>query len=133
MEEGKDKMTDVHGKRIFLSGPITGMDHHNVAAFAVAHDDLKEAGAAYVFNPAMRYLGQRPDLAAAKTHEDYMTDCIHELTDRKKRTQGWEQVIPRKYDLLVSLPGWEKSDGATEERAVAEACGIEVCDLWEVI
>ena len=34
-------------------------------------------------------------------------------------------------DLLVSLPGWEKSAGATLERTVAEACGIEVCELAE--
>ena len=125
-------MIDVHGKRIFLSGPITGTEHHNVAAFAEAHERLKEAGASYVFDPAVGYLYQRQSLASAKTHEDYMTDCLHELTDRKKRTQGWEEVIPRKYDLLVSLPGWEGSDGASTERVVADACGIDVCDLREV-
>lgn len=126
-------MIDVKGKRVFLSGPITGMPHHNVGAFAEAHDDLKVAGAEYVFNPALGYLCQRQGLATLKTHDDYMTDCIHELTDRRKRTQGWEDVIPRKYDMLVSLPGWEDSNGATKERVVAEACGIECHDLDEVI
>lgn len=126
-------MIDVRGKRVFISGPMTGKWHCNVAEFATAHARLKEAGAAYVFNPAIGYLCQRQEVAALKTHGDYMCDCIHELTDRRKRTQGWEYVIPMAYDLLVSLPGWEDSDGAATERAVAEACGIEVADLSEVI
>lgn len=133
MEEGKDEMIDVTRKVIFLSGPMTGIERNNVAAFAEAHHDLKEAGAAYVFSPADRYLRQRQEVAAIKTHADYMTDCIHELTDRKKRSQGWEDVIPRKYDMLVSLPGWESSEGARAERDVARACGIEVRDLGEVL
>lgn len=125
-------MIDVRGKRIFLSGPMTGHEHYNVTAFAEAHARLKEAGAAYVYNPTIGYLCQKQEVAALKTHADYMTDCLHELTDRKKRTQGWEEVIPRRYDLLVSLPGWDDSEGAVTERTVAEACGIECCDLEEV-
>lgn len=125
-------MIDLSGKRVFLSGPMTNQRLYNVSEFAEAHARLKQAGARYVYNPALGYLCQKPEVAAIKAHEDYMTDCIHELTERKKRTQGWEDVIPRKYDLLVSLPGWEKSDGATKERVVAEACGIDCADLEEV-
>lgn len=132
MEEGNLKMIDVTGKVIFLSGPMTGMPRYNVAAFAEANHDLKEAGAAYVFSPADRYLRQRQAVTALKTHADYMTDCLHELTDRKKRSQGWEEVIPRKYDMLVQLPGWESSEGARTECHVARACGIEVHGLEEV-
>lgn len=36
------------------------------------------------------------------------------------------------YDLFVSLPGREESEGAATERAVAEACGIDVRELEEV-
>lgn len=132
MEEGTDKMIDVKGMRIFLSGPMTGRWLYNVSEFAEAHARLKQAGAKYVYNPALGYLCQKQEVAARKRHEDYMADCIHELTDRKKRTQGWEDVIPLKYDMLVSLPGWEESDGATKERVVAEACGIECHDLEAV-
>ena len=133
MEESEDHMIDVSGKRIFLSGPMEGIEHNNVAAFAEAHDYLKGAGADYVFNPAIGYLCQSQRHARLRTHEDYMTDCIHELTDRRKRTQGWEDLIPCKYDMLVSLPGWEESRGASTERAVAVACGIECRDLAEVL
>lgn len=125
-------MIDIKGKRIFLSGPMTGRWLHNVSEFAEAHARLKQAGAKYVFNPAIGYLCQRTETEQVKTHADYMTDCIHELTERKKRTQGWEDLIPRKYDLLVSLPGWEESDGAITERTVADACGIECVDYEEV-
>ena len=125
-------MIDLKGKRVFISGPMLGRWLYNVSEFAEAHARLKEAGAAYVFNPAIGYLCQRQGLATLKRHEDYMTDCLHELTERKKRTQGWEDVIPRKYDILVSLPGWEESDGAVTERTVAEECGIECVDLEEV-
>ncbi len=132
MEKGTDQMIDVKGKRVFLSGPMTGIENYNVAAFAEAHARMKEAGADHVFDPAVAYLCQRQDAAAAKRHGDYLADCIHELTSRQKRTQGWEPLIPLKYDLLVSLPGWEESDGATLERDVAESCGITTCELEEV-
>ena len=123
----------VRGKRVFLSGPMTGIEHYNAEAFMSANVVLKEAGAAYVYNPAIRYVQQRNEVAEAKTHADYMCDCIHELTDRRKRSQGWEEVVPMAYDMLVSLPGWQDSEGAVTERTVAEACGIPVYDLAEVL
>lgn len=126
-------MIDVTDKMIFLSGPITGRDYHNVAEFAVAHDKLKNAGAKYVYNPSIKHLSMGNDKRRAMEHADYLTDTINELTKREKRSQGWELIIPRKYDMLVLLDGWEESDGAITERAVAMACGIEVCTLVEVL
>ena len=37
------------------------------------------------------------------------------------------------YDVLVSLPCWQDSAGARLEREVAVACGIDVCELAEVV
>ena len=127
------KESRIYGKRVFLSGPMTGLPDYNVAEFAKAHARLKEAGAKYVYNPALTYLCQRHDVAAAKEHQDYMLDCIHELTDRKKRSQGWETLVPKAYDALVRLPGWQDSDGARMEWEVAMACGIEIIDLEEAL
>lgn len=127
MEEGKDKMIDVRGKRVFLSGPMTGRYHNNVAAFAVAHARLKEAGAEWVFDPAVAYLRETAEESERHDHDEYMRFCINELT---RPTYGYKDG--NEYKLLVSLPGWDGSEGATIERAVAEACGIEVCDLEEV-
>lgn len=119
---------DLKGRRVFLSGPMTGLPHHNVDEFAQAHSIVKEAGADVVYDPGYAWLYERADVAKGKTHEDYMLDCIHELTRRAYTGKPY-------YDVLVSVGRWWESDGATKERDVAEACGIECVDvdtiLWD--
>lgn len=126
-------MVDVTDKVIFLSGPITGKEHNNVAAFAVAAERLRAAGAAYVYNPAHKSSNAHSEKRIRMTHGDYLLDTIHELTKREKRSQTWEWVIPRKYDMLVLLDGWEDSNGARMERAVALSCNIPVYELADVL
>lgn len=127
-------MPAIKGRYVFLSGPMSAIPNHNVGAFAIAHHQLThKGGAAYVFDPAIMCLctyGQRNE---EMSDADYLADCLHELTARRKRTDDYVPVIPLKYDLLVSLPGWESSRGATIERQVAEAIGIEVCDYKEAV
>lgn len=124
---------NIRGKRIFLSGPMTGRCCYNVAAFATAHARLKEAGAGWVYNPAIAYLQEHGKRAEAKGHADYMADCLHELTRRMSVGLTNSEYAPMKYDLLVSIPGWEESAGARFEREAAQACGIATCDLGEVL
>lgn len=121
------------GKNVYLSGPISGMDDANVDEFAVAQYRLKMAGARYVYNPTGRLLSMREEKRVNMTHDQWMLDCIHELTNREKRDQLWHVLVPRKYDLLVQLDGWELSDGATDEYAVARACGIPCVSLREAL
>lgn len=75
-------------------------------------------GAKYVFNPMQR-------IAAYLTREEAMRVCLAELT---------ATLLDRstEYDLLVSLSGWEESNGARLERAVAEAIGIPCVELGEL-
>ena len=122
-------MMKMGGKRVFISGPMSDSDDHHVDDFALAHDRLKKLGIELAFNPAILYLNQSRRLDDVKTHDDYMLDCIHELTRRQKRTEEWVDVIPMKYDVLVQLPGWEKSLGAKTEAEVAKACGIPCVSL----
>lgn len=128
---------DVTGKRIFLSGPMTGCPNLNVAAFADAHAILKEAGAEEIYDPAVEYLMQR-EKADGHSHEWYMTKCVAELVRHaipkgvNPLAIGTPCAINPKYDLLVSLPGWWDSSGACIERSVADACGIECVELSEV-
>lgn len=117
---------DLEGKRVFLSGPMTGREHFNVAAFATAHAIVKEHGARFVYNPAIQWLQERKEEAEGKTHEDYMLDCVNELTRRDFRNKPY-------YDILVSLPDWYHSEGAAHERDVAEHCGIECIDLEALV
>ena len=120
-------MAGVDGKFVFLSGPMSGIEDWNRKAFARAEAELYELGAEYVFNPAQD---------APKTdfdpygHGYWMACTLHELTKlpQHRGDSGFSPV----YDLLVRLPGWEDSEGAMTEFAVACACGIEACDLHEV-
>lgn len=112
-------MSSVTRKCVFLSGPMSGLPHYNVAAFADAHAVMVEQGACAVYNPAMAYLSSGETY---HTHEYWMRKCIGELLGD----------CPH-YDILVSLPGWEESDGAKTERMVAMACGIKCVDLSEIV
>lgn len=118
---------DVKGKSVFLSGPMTGKAHLNVAAFAEAHQRLKEAGAATVYDPAIEYL-QDAKRANDLSHAAWMRRCLRTLASECATSEG---VRPR-WDVLVSLPGWVDSAGAALEREVAVACGVEWHTLDEL-
>lgn len=111
-------MTDVRGKRVFLSGPVTSLLRDEaVSAFGEAWRLCDSRGAAGVYDPTS-------DVPSDSTHEAAMHECLCELLTM------WPTGFY--YDLLVSLPGWEASEGATLERAVAEAVGIPRVELGEL-
>lgn len=118
-------MIDLAGKRVFLSGrmsddPATYHAHE----FLDAHIALNNAGALYVYNPAIQWLTYDGE---PRTHEDWMQACISEII----RT-GWMSDNGLYYDILVSLPKWENSVGACLEREVAELCGMPCVDFDEL-
>lgn len=117
-------MIDVNGKSIFLSGPMTGIELYNAPAFVEAHARLKLMGCGEVLNPAMEWLW---DDSGSADRLYYMRKCVESL-GRGPLAYGHEH-----WDMLVSLPGWEDSEGARLEREVAEALGIECHDLAEVL
>lgn len=121
---------NLQSKRVFLSGPMTGIPHYNVDGFAVANAICKEHGARHVYNPAQQWLRESTEEGATKVHADYMRDCVHELT----REDFGRQHLPFApyYDLVVLLPGWAESDGSRIEYTVARACGIPTVDLCDV-
>ena len=110
-------MTHVKGRRVYLSGPMTGIEGWNKPAFDGAEKQLRKLNIHDVYNPA-----DHIDSHSTASHCVAMQLSLNELTS----TKFW-------YDLLVSLPGWEQSAGARLEREVAEACGIEVCDIKDAI
>lgn len=119
-------MTDIKGKNVFLSGPMSGRFAYNVDGFMDAHRRLNELGPERVFNPAYDWCTELSLGRKEKPHEFYMRRCVAELVSGNGHDEPF-------YDVLVSLPGWQDSAGATLERSVAMACGIAVCDLSEVV
>ena len=119
-------MTHVKGRRVYLSGPMTGIKDWNRAAFDEAEKRLvcEPFDVMWIYNPA-----DHIDDMRSLSHEGAMYLSIHSLMSIDVVDS---KFVPY-YDVLVSLPGWEKSAGARLEREVAEACGIEVCNLDEVV
>lgn len=113
------------GVRVFLSGPMSGIDGNNVVAFLDAHRRLRDLGAAYVYDPAAEWVVELRNGGETGSHEYYMRKCIHELT-----RVGFDPDMDGPfYDVLIQLDGWEASDGAIMERSVAVSCGIEVVEM----
>ena len=113
------------GKRVFISGPMTGRPDWNRAEFDRAERELREMGAMRVFNPA--FLAPGPG-SVAKEHEFYMAKTLNALT-RLDYTQG---LATPYYDVLALLDGWEDSAGARIEAAVATAIGLDVVEFDEL-
>lgn len=109
---------DIKGKRVYLSGPMTGIPNLNAPAFRSAQIVCRLLGADEVFNPATAW-GH-----ASKPHQWYMRHDLHRLTQS-------EGDVPH-FDAIVMLDGWEGSGGALLERSIAEACGIEVVTIAEL-
>ena len=112
----------VRSKRVFLSGPMSGKAHYNAPEFMRAHAICKEAGALYIYDPALEWLIDDYD----GSHEYYMRVCVHELT------REYPNAYIKYYDVVVQLPGWEASEGAKTEAIVASACGIPCIALEDV-
>lgn len=125
-------MVNLKGKAVFLSGPMSGARFYNVAGFAEAHAKLKVAGVHEVYNPAIEYLDTTARESVAP-HEFWMRRCIQELTKPERTNSIFENDMSAHYGALVSLPGWQESEGARTERMVAEACGIPCYELDEVV
>lgn len=115
----------VKGKRVFLSGPITGMPDYNRELFAEAEKYLRGSGARWVYNPSKL----SPRSGSPKLHAEYMRETLHELTASSDTRGTNKNQRGLYYDAIVLLPGWKSSVGARMEMAVAESIGMEVIEL----
>ena len=110
----------VAGRIAYLSGPISGLDPAYASeAFASAERACRKAGAAAVFNPMD---DRRQANRKGWTHAQHMCADLHAMTHHHKGDGVPDYV-------LVRLPGWSASRGATIEDAVAAAIGMERYDL----
>lgn len=93
-------------KRIYISGPMSGMPEHNFPAFNAEADRLSSLGYDVV-NPAK--LNPEP---GKSWHDCMRTDLIELLS----------------CDTIALLPGWQKSQGAHLEMHVAHRVGIDIVE-----
>lgn len=100
-------------QRAYLAGPMRGMPAFNFPAFHEAAADLRGRGYE-VWSPAEQDESDGFDPKTGeglKSLRDYMRKDIPAVLES---------------DLLVVLPGWERSTGARLECYVAHACDIPV-------
>lgn len=91
-------------KRIYVSGPMSGLPKNNVLAFNAAAKALRKKGYKVV-NPAELDKGE-----PCRTWEDCLRRDIRHLTDCTD---------------VATLPGWTKSRGANLEMHIAKALSFE--------
>jgi hypothetical protein len=90
---------------VYISGPMRGYEDYNHTAFHSAARDLRAQGQK-VFNPAEVFNGD-----TSRPTKDYLQLDLRAVLDAS---------------MVVVLPGWEHSDGARLEIAVAAAIGCPV-------
>ena len=95
--------------KIYIAGPMTGLPEFNYPLFNAVAKRLRELGYE-VLNPA-----ENPEPACG-TWAGYMRMALVQLVQ---------------CDLIVLLPGWTESRGATLERAIAQALGIGIANFTD--
>lgn len=97
-------------RRIYISGPMSGLPEHNFPAFHAEAARLRDLGYDVV-NPA----DLNPD--PGKGWKDCLRVDLLELLG---------------CDAIAMLPGWQKSEGAHLEMHVAHRVGIDILDATDI-
>lgn len=116
-------------KKIYLAGPMRGIPKFNFPAFNKAAAKLREDGYE-VFNPAEKDIERLgADISKYNRNGSEAVAMRKFGFDLRVALQDDLTFICREADAIAMLPGWEYSKGATAEKAVAEALGLEVIYL----
>ena len=105
LTDGEALSDIINGKKVYLSGPITGVRNYK-GLFLFAEELVKMCDAARIFNPAL----QIPD---SLDYEQAMKRCVTALAQ---------------YEVIMMLPGWRTSKGARLEYDIALVCGMHIID-----
>lgn len=119
-------MKRLEGKRVYISGPITG-EEGAALSFARAFQTCVEARALWTMNPMAA--GEQAG-RAGYSYADHMRADLHALTQSVIGPET--KAVKPCFDVLLQLPGWNASEGAVLERRVADACGIQRIEYAEL-
>ena len=118
--------------KIYLAGPMRGYKDFNFPAFFKATEELRQQGHT-VFNPAERdtsvWGAERLKSATGNEAEVAANLGLEGLTLARQCFLADTQFICVHADAIYLLPGWEKSRGATAERALGEAIGLKIVEV----
>lgn len=103
-------------ERLYIIGPVTGIEDDNRPAFLKAQKALRRAG--YDVDIPHDFI------PSGTPHEEAMIVSIGKLTDRHYHVDGSFGRWKPRYHGVATLPGWEDSQGALCEHLVAQECGI---------
>ena len=108
LTDGEDISDKVKGKKVYLSGPITGKKNYK-GLFLYVEELIKLCDVFRIFNPASQ-------ISDSLDYEQAMKRCVAALAE---------------YEAIVMLPGWHTSKGARLEHDIALACGINIIDMTD--
>lgn len=114
--------------KIYLAGPMRGIPEFNEPAFREAAAKLRAEGHE-VFSPAEQSTKLFGDKLRKSANGDEGRMGGDEMTISRTVFNLDLSYICLHADAVYLLPGWEKSRGATAERACALALPIKVVEL----
>lgn len=100
--------------KIYLAGPITGLPNGNKQTFKRIQEELEKKGHK-VINP--HELFTQDEIEKFK-HNDFMRRCIPEVCNA---------------DMVVTLPEWMESKGASQEVDIARMFDIPVIPSCRIL
>lgn len=112
----RTNLSIVHGKNVYISGPMTGMPDHNRVALNRIETACVDEGAVYVWNPA--YLIPSLDEGESDRH-DLMRSALEVLLELARCENA----------VVLQLPGWRLSSGCLTEWMVATQLGVECVEV----
>ncbi len=120
-------------KKIYLAGPMTGIEYFNFPTFDTYEQVFRKLGYE-VFNPAahdrallnkpLNWIPQESDsIGPWIKWGDNVADKVPTLRDMLGADLAW---IAEYATHIAMLPGWEKSRGANAEWALAKALDLNI-------
>lgn len=113
---------------VYLAGPMRGYANFNFPAFDYAAAVLRDQGFE-VFSPAERdreVHGTTLENNATGNEDEAASNVGFSLREALGADMDW---ICKRARIVALLPGWEKSTGATAERALGKALGLTFMEL----
>lgn len=113
------------GDRVYIAGPMRGIEYFNFPAFDAARDRLRKFGLNAISPADMdRAIGFDPNQIA--NPEGYDWRDLNKVGFNLRDALDRDVAALKECDAIYLLDGWEGSKGAQAEKAVAEWLGLKV-------